>query len=227
MTDTRSASDTLSLLTMATHRRQVDLPEDPNLRELTSAKPAFINTPKDGNSPRSEPSGRASLTDGGEWPADEEFHVLPFGFEGHSDGSGRYASVPVIAHTYNVHRQGPLSVQDKPSTGVGRLMVRLIPQDPLRPSAATANTQRRVVCRVAPFYAPGPPLPQSPSDSAICSLTPLRGRGNSLDASPLGGRGALVSFAPRVPPPPHAPPPLRRAESLPLTYQGLSPMCRC
>jgi hypothetical protein len=45
---------------------QVDLPEDPNLRELTSAKPAFINTPKDGNSPRSEPSGRASLTDGGE-----------------------------------------------------------------------------------------------------------------------------------------------------------------
>ena len=49
-------------LTRATNNHQVDLPEDPNLRELTSGKPAFVNTPKDGNSPRSEPSGRGSLT---------------------------------------------------------------------------------------------------------------------------------------------------------------------
>ncbi len=45
---------------------QVDLPEDPNLREITSAKPAFVNTPKDGNSPRSEPGARSLPSDGGE-----------------------------------------------------------------------------------------------------------------------------------------------------------------
>jgi len=44
----------------------VDLPEDPNLREITSAKPAFVNTPKDGNSPRSEPGARSLPSDGGE-----------------------------------------------------------------------------------------------------------------------------------------------------------------
>ena len=52
---------------------QVDLPEDPNLRELTSAKPAFINTPKDGNSPRSEPGSRLlPSADGG-----ESFRLFP------------------------------------------------------------------------------------------------------------------------------------------------------
>ena len=44
----------------------MDLPEDPNLREITSAKPAFVNTPKDGNSPRSEPGARSLPSDGGE-----------------------------------------------------------------------------------------------------------------------------------------------------------------
>jgi len=67
-----------------------------------------------------------------------------------------------------------------------------------------------------------PPPPTAP-DSAICSLTPLRGRGNSLDAgsSALASprSSALTALLPAV----HIPSPLRRAESLPVPPKGSHP----
>jgi len=66
-----------------------------------------------------------------------------------------------------------------------------------------------------------PPQPTAP-DSAICSLTPLRGRGNSLDAGSVLASprsSALTALLPAM----YIPAPLRRAESLPVPPKGFHP----